>query len=69
MDTRFGVSAIGWIDDDKPQLGGETALERVLAEACPTLDALGGAGPNLYGQLALKALRSEAATAGLRTVA
>jgi inosose dehydratase len=29
---RFGVSPIAWINDDMPELGGDTPLERVLAE-------------------------------------
>jgi inosose dehydratase len=30
---RFGVSPIAWINDDMPELGADTALEQVLAEA------------------------------------
>jgi len=30
---RFGVSPIAWINDDMPELGGDTPLERVFAEA------------------------------------
>lgn len=33
MTIRFGVSPIAWINDDMPELGGETALETVLADA------------------------------------
>jgi inosose dehydratase len=33
MNVRFGVSPIAWINDDMPELGGETALETVLADA------------------------------------
>jgi inosose dehydratase len=33
MSIRFGVSPIAWINDDMPELGGDTALETVLAEA------------------------------------
>jgi inosose dehydratase len=33
VSIRFGVSPIAWINDDMPELGGETALEQVLAEA------------------------------------
>lgn len=33
MSIRFGVSPIAWINDDMPELGGDTPLERVLAEA------------------------------------
>lgn len=30
---RFGVSPIAWINDDMPQLGGDTPVETVLADA------------------------------------
>jgi inosose dehydratase len=30
---RFGVSPIAWINDDMPELGGDTPLETVLSEA------------------------------------
>jgi inosose dehydratase len=33
VSIRFGVSPIAWINDDMPELGGDTALEQVLAEA------------------------------------
>jgi inosose dehydratase len=33
MSIRFGVSPIAWINDDMPELGGDTPLEQVLAEA------------------------------------
>ena len=33
MSIRFGVSPIAWINDDMPELGADTALEDVLAEA------------------------------------
>ena len=33
MSIRFGVSPIAWINDDMPELGGDTPLERVFAEA------------------------------------
>jgi inosose dehydratase len=33
MSIRFGVSPIAWINDDMPELGGDTDLEQVLAEA------------------------------------
>jgi inosose dehydratase len=33
VSIRFGVSPIAWINDDMPELGGDTPLERVLAEA------------------------------------
>ncbi len=33
MSIRFGVSPIAWINDDLPELGGNTPLESVLGEA------------------------------------
>jgi inosose dehydratase len=33
MSIRFGVSPIAWINDDMPELGGDTPLDKVLAEA------------------------------------
>jgi inosose dehydratase len=33
MSIRFGVSPIAWINDDMPELGGDTDLSDVLAEA------------------------------------
>jgi inosose dehydratase len=33
MGIRFGVSPIAWINDDLPDLGGNTPLESILAEA------------------------------------
>jgi inosose dehydratase len=33
MAIRFGVSPIAWINDDMPELGGDTPLETVLADA------------------------------------
>jgi inosose dehydratase len=33
VSIRFGVSPIAWINDDMPELGADTALEHVLAEA------------------------------------
>jgi inosose dehydratase len=33
MSIRFGVSPIAWINDDLPELGGDTPLESVLADA------------------------------------
>jgi inosose dehydratase len=33
MNIRFGVSPIAWINDDMPELGGDTPLETVLADA------------------------------------
>jgi inosose dehydratase len=33
MSIRFGVSPIAWINDDMPELGGDTPLETVLGDA------------------------------------
>ncbi|HLY88222.1 MAG TPA: myo-inosose-2 dehydratase [Acetobacteraceae bacterium] len=33
MAIRFGVSPIAWINDDMPELGGDTPVETVLADA------------------------------------
>jgi inosose dehydratase len=33
MSIRFGVSPIAWINDDMPELGGDTPLETVLSDA------------------------------------
>jgi inosose dehydratase len=33
MAIRFGVSPIAWINDDMPELGGDTPLETVLSDA------------------------------------
>jgi inosose dehydratase len=33
VSVRFGVSPIAWINDDMPELGGDTPLERVFTEA------------------------------------
>jgi inosose dehydratase len=33
MSIQFGVSPIAWINDDLPELGGDTPLESVLADA------------------------------------
>ena len=33
MSISFGVSPIAWINDDMPELGGETAVETVLGDA------------------------------------
>lgn len=46
MSIRFGVSPIAWINDDLPELGGETAVETVLRDA----QALGFHGIELGGK-------------------
>ncbi len=46
MTIRFGVSPIAWINDDMPELGGDTALETVLADA----QAIGFTGVELGGK-------------------
>jgi inosose dehydratase len=46
MSIRFGVSPIAWINDDLPELGGETPVETVLRDA----QALGFEGIELGGK-------------------
>ena len=46
MSIRFGVSPIAWINDDLPELGGETPVATVLADA----QALGFEGIELGGK-------------------
>lgn len=46
MSVRFGVSPIAWINDDMPELGGDTPIEQVLADARD----LGFAGIELGGK-------------------
>ena len=45
-DIRFGVSPIGWVNDDMPELGGHTPLETILADARD----IGFAGVELGGK-------------------
>ena len=45
MSIRFGVSPIAWINDDMPELGAGTPLERVLEE----IAAIGFEGVELGG--------------------
>src|SRR3546814_10309472 len=57
MTIRFGVSPIAWINDDMPELGGDTPLETVLGDA----QQIGFKGIELGGKFpraapALKAL-------------
>ena len=33
MTIRFGVSPIAWTNDDMPELGGDTTVETILADA------------------------------------
>jgi inosose dehydratase len=33
LSIRFGVSPIAWVNDDMPELGGDTPLESILADA------------------------------------
>jgi inosose dehydratase len=46
MSVRFGVSPIAWANDDMPELGAETSVETILAEAA----AIGFAGIELGGR-------------------
>jgi len=46
MTLRFGVSPIAWTNDDMPELGGDTAVETILADA----ETIGFAGVELGGK-------------------
>jgi inosose dehydratase len=46
MTIRFGVSPIAWTNDDMPELGGDTTVETILADA----GAIGFAGVELGGK-------------------
>jgi inosose dehydratase len=46
MAIRFGVSPIAWINDDMPELGGDTEVETILADA----EDIGFAGVELGGE-------------------
>jgi inosose dehydratase len=46
MTVRFGVSPIAWANDDMPELGGDTAVETILADAA----AIGFEGIELGGR-------------------
>jgi inosose dehydratase len=59
MSIRFGVSPIAWINDDMPELGGDTAVGTILVDA----EAIGFDGVELGGKFprdpaALKAMLS-----------
>lgn len=53
MSVRFGVSPIAWINDDLPELGGETPVETVLRDA----HALGFEGIELGGKFSREPAR------------
>jgi inosose dehydratase len=53
VSIRFGVSPIAWINDDLPELGGETPVETVLKDA----HALGFEGIELGGKFCREAVR------------
>ena len=46
MSIRFGVSPIAWINDDMPELGGDTPLASILAD----IQGVGFAGVELGGK-------------------
>ena len=46
MTIRFGVSPIAWVNDDMPELGGETPLENVLRD----IQEIGFSGVELGGK-------------------
>ena len=66
MSIRFGVSPIAWINDDMPELGGDTPVDTVLADARD----LGFAGVELGGKFPRDpdALRSLLGRYGLELV-
>ena len=53
MSVRFGVSPIAWINDDLPELGGETPVETVLRDT----HALGFEGIELGGKFSRDPVR------------
>ena len=53
MSVRFGVSPIAWINDDLPDLGGDTPVETVLSDA----HALGFDGIELGGKFSRDPVR------------
>lgn len=53
MSVRFGVSPIAWINDDLPELGGETPVETVLRDA----QTLGFEGVELGGKFSRDPVR------------
>jgi inosose dehydratase len=53
VSVRFGVSPIAWINDDLPELGGETPVETVLRDA----HALGFEGIELGGKFSREPAR------------
>jgi len=64
---RLGVSPIAWINDDMPELGGDTPLERVLGEARDigfTGIELGGSFPRDARTLATLLARFQLALVG-----
>ena len=46
MSIRFGVSPIAWANDDMPELGADTSVESIVADAA----AIGFAGVELGGR-------------------
>ncbi|MFZ0499315.1 MAG: myo-inosose-2 dehydratase [Steroidobacteraceae bacterium] len=62
MSVRFGVSPIAWINDDLPELGGETPVETVLRDT----QALGFEGIELGGKFSREPARLGAQLDGHR---
>jgi inosose dehydratase len=60
MTIRFGVSPIAWINDDMPELGGDTPLETVLGD----IRDIGFAGVELGGKFPKEARALKALLAG-----
>ena len=57
MTVRFGVSPIAWTNDDMPELGGDTSVETILADAAE----IGFAGVELGGKFPARSGRARAA--------
>ena len=62
LTIRFGVSPIAWVNDDMPELGGDTPLETILADARD----IGFAGVELGGKFPRDPAVAEAAAGRLR---
>jgi inosose dehydratase len=56
MTIRFGVSPIAWANDDMPELGADTTVETILADA----ETIGFAGVELGGRFPRDAARLKA---------
>ncbi len=62
MTVRFGVSPIAWTNDDMPELGGDTTVETILADA----EVIGFEGVELGGKFPREPAVLKAMLAGHR---